>query len=97
MAAKLSRLDRNRISALSTGGVGTYYSSPGVFFTRLEWVLRESGFEPIGEPPTIHTDEGRCTIPVARQGMIAPLFDVVTTWYKMQPSGNWEMICYPAC
>lgn len=96
MATKMTRKLRNEIASLSTGGVGTYYTSPGVFFTRLEWVLREGGFEPVGDPPTIHTNEGRYTTPVAPVGMIAPLFDVVTTWYRM-PSGNWEMICYPTC
>jgi hypothetical protein len=95
--AKLSRKTRNAIATLSTGGVGTYYRSPGVFFTRLEWVLREEGFQPEGEShPPIHTDDGRGRIAVVMLGMETPLYDVVYTWHRMQ-SGNWEMICYPSC
>ncbi len=95
--AKLTTQLKSDIATLSTGGPGTYYTSPEVFFTRLEWVLREGGFEFEDlRYPDIHTSEGRGLLPVVLQGMHAPLFDVVFTWYKM-PSGNWEMVCYPAC
>jgi hypothetical protein len=94
--AKMTNKTREAIASLSTGGVGTYYTSPGAFFTRLEWVLREEGFEGVGDYPAIHTSEGGGRIEVVLLGMETPLFDVVYNWYRM-PSGNWEMICYPTC
>ena len=87
---------REAIAGISTGGVGTYYHSPGRFFTRLEWVLRGAGFQPETlDHPLIHTSDGRGRIPVTLEGMDTPLFDVVYTWHRMEQSGNWEMICYP--
>jgi len=97
MATRMTTKLRNAIAALSTGGVGTYYASPGEFFTRLEWVLREGGFEYEDlAHPTIHTNEGRGLLPVCLLGMDTPLFSVAFTWYRM-PSGNWEVVCYPTC
>jgi len=100
MPAKLTRKMREAISSCSTGGVGTHYPSPSRFFSKLEWVLREGGFEYFDlEYPTIHTNEGRGLLGVVILGdaqVADPLFDVVFTWYRM-PSGNWEMICYPTC
>ena len=97
--ANMTNKMRNAIASLSTGGVGTYYTSPGQFFTRLEWTLREIGLQPESDMhPSIHTEEGRGRVAVTMlgAGMDAPLFDVVYTWYRM-PSSNWEFICYPTC
>jgi len=93
--AKMTTKLRNAIASLSTGGVGTYYPSTHMFFTRLECVLRDEGFEYEDLAyPTIHTDEGCGRIPVCMIGMDTPLFNIAFTWYRM-PSGNWEIICYP--
>ena len=97
--AKMTKGTREAIASLSTGGVGTYYPSHGAFFTRLDWVLRQEGFQPSSSmfPPLFHTNEGRGLVPVSMIGMEEhPLFDVVYTWYKM-PSGNYEIVCYPSC
>ena len=97
MATKLTTKMREAIASCSTGGVGTHYHHVGEFFVKLERVLREGGFEFEDlEYPSIHTTEGRGRLPVCLEGMHTPLFDVVFTWHRM-PSGNWEMICYPAC
>ena len=97
MATKMTRKLRNEIATLSTGGVGTYYSHPGVFFASLERVLQknELSYEDLTYP-LIYTSEGRGRISVVNRGMDTPLFDVVYTWYRM-PSSNWEIICYPSC
>ena len=97
MPTKLTSKVRRAIATLSTGGVGTYYPTTGKFFTRLEWVLRDNGFQPeTEEHPPIHTDDGRGRMGVTMLGMNTPLFDVFYTWYRME-SGNYEFVCYPIC
>jgi hypothetical protein len=98
MAAKLTSKARNAIATCSTGGVGTYYTSPGAFFTRLEWVLRDLGLQPESpEHPPIHTTDGKGKMAITLLGMDTPLFSVVYTWHRMEETGNWEMVCYPSC
>ena len=102
MATKMTRKLRNEIATLSTGGVGTYYDSPGKFFSRLWGVLgnhdleNENTREMEDENPPIHTSEGRGRVTVVNRGMDTPLFDVWYTWYRM-PSGRWEFVCGPTC
>ena len=98
----ISKKLRERVSGLSTGnanpsfagGRAPYYNDVAHWHRCLCRILKEGGYEPIGDMPTIHTQKGRGAIHFVSVTGPSKGGSVWFTWYRMTPSNGWEIICY---
>ena len=99
----ISKKLRERVSGLSTGnanpsfagGRAPYYNDVAHWHRCLCRILKEGGYEPVGDMPTAHTQVGQGAIWF--QSITSPHQEqrvVWFTWYQMIITSHWEIICY---